>query len=45
MTQEMLGHRVDENCNINRKALMMEKANRLGEQMTLLDKKQNNGTE
>lgn len=30
----MLGHRIDENCNLNRTALMVEKANRLGEQMT-----------
>ena len=30
----MLGHRQDENCNLNRKALMIEKANRLGDQMT-----------
>ena len=33
-TQQMLGHRQDENCNLNRKALMIEKANRLGDQMT-----------
>ena len=34
LSQQILGHRQDENCNLNRKALMIEKANRLGEQMT-----------
>lgn len=27
----MMGSRFDENCNLNRKALMIEKAHRLGE--------------
>ena len=31
MADSMLGHRQDENCNLNRAALMIEKANRLGE--------------
>ena len=31
MADSMLGHRQDENCNLNRTALMIEKANRLGE--------------
>ena len=30
-----MGHRQDENCNIDRRALIMEKANRLGECRTL----------
>ena len=37
-TQQTLGHRRDENCNLDRKVLMMEKANRLGEQFTLKNK-------
>ena len=35
LSKTILGHRQDENCNLNRRALMIEKANRLGEQMTV----------
>lgn len=35
LTEKMMGRRTDENCNLNRTALMMEKANRLGENFKL----------
>lgn len=35
LSKKMMGKRTDENCNLNRTALMMEKANRLGENFKL----------